>query len=54
MKKQYIAPEFAIQSMETQQIIALSLKKDPADDSAALVKDANVNDWNIWGDEEEE
>lgn len=52
MKKQYIAPEFAILSMETQQIIALSLKTTAADDSPALVKENN--DWNIWGVEEEE
>ena len=51
MKKVYIAPEFTQYLADTQNIIALSLKTIPADDSNALVKE---NDWNIWGEEEEE
>ena len=50
MKKQYITPESAIQSMETQQIIALSLQTEKADDSDALTKEDG--DWDIWSDDE--
>lgn len=52
MKKQYIAPESVVRSMETQQIIALSLQTSKADDSDALTKDAG--DWDIWSDDEVE
>ena len=52
MKKNYIAPEFAIQSMETLQIIALSLQDTVATDDDALVKDAG--DWDSFDDEVDE
>lgn len=52
MKKQYIAPVSVVRSMETQQIIALSLQTSKADDSDALTKDAG--DWDIWSDDEVE
>lgn len=50
MKKKYMAPEFSVQLMEAQNIIALSLKGGSADDSAVLVKDGG--DWDIWGGDE--
>lgn len=51
MKKTYISPELKVQLMQTEGLMALSLKG-PADDSAALVKGAG--DWgDIWDDNEE-
>ena len=50
MKKKYIAPELAIELMETQQIIALSLKDEAADNSTVLTKDGD--EWDIWSDDE--
>ncbi len=48
MKKTYIAPELKEQLMETQNIIALSLRG-TADDSDALVKGSD--NWDIWGED---
>jgi hypothetical protein len=50
MKKKYIAPELAIELMETQQIIALSLKDEAADNSTVLTKYGD--EWDIWSDDE--
>lgn len=48
MKKTYIMPAMQAQSLDTQCIIALSLRQTPADSSDALVKS---NEWDIWGDD---
>jgi len=51
MKKTYITPALKEQSIETQCVIALSLRLAPADSSDALVKS---NEWDIWGDDIDE
>lgn len=51
MKKTYITPAMTEQSLDTQCIIALSLKQTPASSSDALVKG---NEWDIWGDDIDE
>lgn len=51
MKKTYITPAMIVQSIETQCIIALSLRLTPADSSEVLVKS---NEWDIWGDDIDE
>ena len=51
MKKTYISPELKVQLMQTEGLMALSLKG-TADGSAALVKGAG--DWgDIWDDDED-
>lgn len=52
MKKTYIIPELAVQHIEMQSIIALSLQSGTANDSDALVKDGG--DWDIFGEYETE
>ena len=50
MKKKYIIPELAVQLIETQNIIALSLQSGKADDSDALVKGSG--DWDIFNEDD--
>ena len=51
MKKTYISPELKVQLMQTEGLMALSLKG-TANSSDALVKGAG--DWgDIWDDDEE-
>ena len=51
MKKTYISPELEVQLMQTEGLLALSLKGE-ANSSDALVKGSG--DWgDIWGDDEE-
>ena len=51
MKKTYISPELKVQLMQTEGLMALSLKG-PANSSEALVKGAG--DWgDIWDDDED-
>jgi len=51
MKKNYIIPALAVQKIEVQNIIALSLQDGKADSSDALVKSGG--DWtDIWGEDE--
>ena len=46
MKKTYIAPELAVELIQVEGLIALSLQNNKADDSDALVKE----DRGEWGD----
>lgn len=48
MKKKYIIPALAVQHIEMQTIIALSLQSGKADSSDALVKGGG--DWDIFGE----
>lgn len=59
MKKIYIAPALTLQSIELQQIIALSIQNGNADESDGLVKENSVDFWgdnftnshSIWDDD---
>ena len=52
MKKTYISPALIVQHIQTEGLMALSLKTGPASSDPALVK--GTGDWgDIWGDEEE-
>ena len=52
MKKTYISPELKVQLMQTEGLLALSLKGDADSTKEVLVKGAG--DWgDIWGEEEE-
>lgn len=46
MKKRYMAPLVEISETQTEQMMALSLQQDPANDSEVLVKEDA--DWSIW------
>ena len=48
MKKTYIIPALAVQHIEMQTIMALSLQGGKADSSDALVKGGG--DWDIFGE----
>lgn len=48
MKKKYIIPALAVQHIEMQTIIALSLQSGKADGNDALVKGGG--DWDIFGE----
>lgn len=52
MKKKYIIPALAVQHIEMQTIIALSLQGGKADSSDALVKGGG--DWDIFGEYSDE
>ena len=52
MKKTYISPELKVQLMQTEGLMALSLKADADSTKEVLVKGAG--DWgDIWDDNEE-
>lgn len=59
MKKKYIIPALAVQHIEMQTIIALSLQGGKADGSEVLVKGNNSDIWgdraqgnyNVWDDD---
>ena len=52
MKKTYLQPETEILYLRNMEMIALSLKDEPATGDDALVK--GDNNWNIWDNSEEE
>lgn len=53
MKKKYIIPSLAVKDIETENIIALSLKEGAASSSYnVLVKGNNGNEWDIWGEDD--
>lgn len=58
MKKLYIAPALYVQQVQLENIVALSLQSDKADNSDVLVKEnvgGNIWDdapsYNVWDDE---
>lgn len=51
MKKEYICPAVAVESVECQKMMALSLQDGNADGSPVLSRE--MNDWDIWSEEDD-